>query len=151
MKILITLVLSVLVVVGEVFPPFPTDTTPLDQTVIHFIQPHFVLPPPTGPTLGIRAIYVTNMCFLESNPLASEPSEGGSGSAMITTITYSGPAKNLWVAGLTNGTMLIECSTDLTNWFPFPSADMQLTFLPTNTNSIITDSHNEMYFRGKMK
>lgn len=127
-------------------PPFPDFDTfninPTSNFVIPFI--------PSGPTLEIKDVTVTNMCFLDSNPLASNPIEGGSGSVMITTITYSGPAKNLSVKGLTNGSMLIECSIDLINWFAFPSRDMQLTLLPTNSSAIITDKHDTMFFRGRM-
>src|SRR6266404_69764 len=71
---------------------------------------------------------------------------GGSGAVPVTC--YSGPAYQLSVEGLGPNTMLIEASTNLTDWQPFPAPGFQLTFYSTSAPFLNIPEERALFFRG---
>ena len=71
---------------------------------------------------------------------------GGSGAVPVAC--YSGPAYQLSVEGLGPNTLLVEASTNLTDWQPFPAAGFQLTFYSTSSPFLNIPEGKALFFRG---
>ena len=84
--------------------------------------------------------------LLSLAPMA--PGEGGGGAVQVTC--YSGPAYQLSAEGLGTNTMLIEASTNLTDWQPFPAPGFQLTFYSTSAPFLNIPDEKALFFRGVM-
>jgi hypothetical protein len=82
--------------------------------------------------------------LLSFAPMAS--GAGGSGAVQVTC--YSGPAYQLSAEGLGTNTMLIEASTNLTDWQSFPAPGFQLTFYSTSTPFLNIPEDKALFFRG---
>ena len=73
------------------------------------------------------------------------PAEGGAYNVPI--ICYCGRAVVLGVEDCGTNSLLVESSTDLTNWTPFPQPGFQLT-LDTNSTAVIPITGTNRFFRG---
>jgi len=71
---------------------------------------------------------------------------GGTGAVPVTC--YSGPAYQLSVEGLGPNTLLVEASTNLTDWQPFPAPGFQLTFNSTSAPFLNIPEERTLFFRG---
>lgn len=103
----------------------------------------------TLPSLKGEVVNVTNMCFIEWIP---DPTIGGTGSGHTTNIIYTGPAFQITAVGLQNlyTGLLVESSTDLSNWNGYPQDGFQLTLITTNATSILIMDRPQLFFRGKL-
>src|SRR5258706_5866577 len=72
--------------------------------------------------------------------------DGGTGS--VPVVCYSGPVYQLSASGLGTNTMLIEASTNLLNWQPFPAPGLQLTMSATSNPFLNIPEDQGLFFRG---
>jgi hypothetical protein len=72
--------------------------------------------------------------------------DGGTGSVPI--VCYSGPVYQLGASGLGTNSMIIEASTNLINWQPFPAPGFQLTMYATSNPFLNIPEDQALFFRG---
>ena len=98
-------------------------------------------------TLHISHDAVADLCMVTFTLYPPMPE--GTGGGQLTTNLYTGLAWTIRGEGLPEAGMKIECSTDLTNWFPFPKAGFQLVLFSSNRVSIVIppDGSQQMFFR----
>lgn len=103
----------------------------------------------TAPALSVGATNLVNAVMVDWTP-RPDWDTNGTGSGTVSNFVYSGPAYVLSANGLAAGeAWLIETSTDLMNWQPFPQASFQLTLWATNSTTIVTANGPYQWFRAK--
>ena len=80
--------------------------------------------------------------------MSAPPTSAAGGTGAIPIICYSGPAYILSAEGLGTNAMLIEASTNLPIWQPFPAPGFQLTFYSTSAPFINIPEDSALFFRG---
>jgi hypothetical protein len=80
--------------------------------------------------------------------MSAPPTSAAGGTGSIPIICYSGPAYVLSAEGLGTKAMLIEASTNLSIWQPFPAPAFQLTFYSTSAPFINIPEDSALFFRG---
>jgi len=100
---------------------------------------------PPGDLLSISITNATDVITIDwwnVQPATTDPS-GSSGS--VPVICYSGPAYLLTCQSLF--TSLVEHSSNLIDWHPFPATNFQLTFFPGSNYFLIPCELGPRFFR----
>lgn len=97
------------------------------------------------PILSLSVIQYTNHPVCQWMP--ADPQVGGSGGGSFAETTYSGPAYVLTATALMDGRWVVEWSTDLVTWQPYPSEGCMLTLTPTNLTNVIFPPADTAFFR----
>ncbi len=106
--------------------------------------------------IAIGVTNVTNVCIVSwvaGPPTMNGAVVAGGGSGTVTISNYTGQAIALSAVGLEDpDQMVLECSTNLTDWHGFPTDGFQLTFLPTNSATVIIPPPDTpiLFFRGRL-
>ena len=106
-----------------------------------------VLAQSDGCRLTIRLTNVVDEAIVDYDRVAVPvaPAEGGEYS--VPVMCYCGRAIVLGVEDCGTNSLVVESSTDLTNWAPFPQPGFQLT-LGTNSEAVIPVTGTNRFFRG---
>lgn len=97
------------------------------------------------PVLTLTTIEYTNHPVCQW--VEADPQVGGTGGGHFEETTYTGTAFVLSAEALIDGRWVVEYSTDLANWLPYPSAGCMLTLTPTNTTGVIFIGNERAFFR----